>query len=75
MIPTNAASASQTGKAPMLSAPSRVQIDVIDSSGMQVASDCQFDFRTSTTLMESLDSKVWILHPQRPRDTLSPEFV
>jgi hypothetical protein len=29
---------------------------VIDSSGMHVARDCRFDFRTSATLMKSLRS-------------------
>ena len=36
MMPMSAPWASQTGKAPMLSALKRVQIDAIDSSGMQV---------------------------------------
>jgi hypothetical protein len=36
---------------------------LIDSSGMHVARDWRFDFRTSATLMESLHSKVWSLRP------------
>jgi hypothetical protein len=47
----------------MLSALSRVQIDVIDSSGMHVARDWRFDVRTFATLMETLHSKVWIVRP------------
>jgi hypothetical protein len=52
MIPTSAPWASQTGKAPILSALSRVQIDVIDSSGMQVSRICRLDLRTSDTRMK-----------------------
>jgi hypothetical protein len=66
--------ASQTGKAPMLSALSRVQMEVIYSSGMQVASDCLFDFRTSATLMESLPL-VRFFRPRSPWANLSPELV
>jgi hypothetical protein len=40
----------------MFSALSRVQIDTIDSSGMQVESVCRFDFSTSETLMDVVPS-------------------
>src|ERR1700692_1394582 len=56
MMPTSFACASQTGNAPMFSALSRVQIDTIDSSGMQVESVCRFDFSTSETLMDVVPS-------------------
>src|SRR5208283_238306 len=56
MIPTSVPLASQTGRAPILSELSRVQTDVIDSSGMDVASDCRFDLSSSDTLITSLPS-------------------